>query len=181
MCFGIGMGFCFTATVGIVPQWFTTKRSFANALATAGSGFGGLCYSLATNAMIARLGLPWTFRILAIIACVVLGACSLVVRDRNKAVGARHLAFHTSLFLRPEFWLFTGWGFFGIIGYTIVIFSLADYALQVGFSASQGSMVVAMFSRAFLPASPASPARPCRQANPGCSIASRRATPDWPR
>ncbi|KAK4197745.1 major facilitator superfamily domain-containing protein [Triangularia verruculosa] len=146
VCFGLGLGFCFTATVGVVPQWFTKRRSFANAVATAGSGFGGLTYSLATNAMISNLGLAWAFRILAIIAFVVNGGCSLILRDRNKAVGARHVPFHLDLFKLPEYWLFLGWGFFSLMSYVIVVFSITDYAQQVGFSASQGSLVAAIFN-----------------------------------
>jgi len=146
LCFGLGLGFCFTSTVGVVPQWFTKRRSFANSVATCGSGFGGLTYSLATNAMITNLGLAWAFRILAILAFVVNGACSLIVRDRNKAVGAIHNPFHKDLFKRFEFWLFIGWGFFSLLGYVIVVFSITDYAQSVGFTASQGSLAAAIFN-----------------------------------
>lgn len=55
VCFGFGMGFLFVGSVGIIPQWFTKKRSLANGIGTAGSGLGGLMYSLATNAMIGWL------------------------------------------------------------------------------------------------------------------------------
>lgn len=146
ICFGIGMGFAFTATVGVVPQWFTKKRSFANALSTAGSGFGGLIYSLATNAMIDKMGLAWAFRILAIISFVVNGFCSIILRDRNKAIGAVHVAFHKGVLKRREYWLYVFWGFFAMLGYVIVVFSLADYCQHVGFTASQGSIVSAMFN-----------------------------------
>ncbi|KAK4101754.1 MFS general substrate transporter [Parathielavia hyrcaniae] len=146
ICFGLGLGFCFTSSVGVVPQWFTKRRSFANSVATCGSGFGGLTYSLATNAMISNLGLAWSFRILAILAFVVNGACSLVLRDRNKAVGAVHAPFHKDLFKLFEFWLYVGWGFFSLLGYVIVVFSLTDYAQSVGFSASQGSLAAAIFN-----------------------------------
>jgi MFS family permease len=146
VCFGLGLGFCFTSTVGVVPQWFTKRRSFANSVATCGSGFGGLIYALGTNAMISNLGLAWAFRILAILAFVVNGACSLVLRDRNKAVGAVHIPFHKDLFKRLEFWLFVGWGFFGLLGYVIVVFSITDYAQSVGFTASQGSLAASIFN-----------------------------------
>lgn len=146
VCFGIGLGFCFTATVGVVPQWFTKRRSFANAVSTSGSGFGGLIYALATNAMIQNLGLEWAFRIIAIISFVVNGAVSLILRDRNKAVGAIHVAFHLPLIKKPEFWLYMSWGFFSMIGYVITVFSLTDYAQSVGFAASKGSIVAAVFN-----------------------------------
>ncbi|KAK2024770.1 major facilitator superfamily transporter [Colletotrichum zoysiae] len=144
--FGVGMGFAFNSTVGLVPQWFVVRRSFATAIATAGSGLGGLIYSLGTNAMIHNIGLPWAFRILAILSFVVNGACCLMIKDRNKVLGSVHIAFHKDIFKRIEFWLFVSWGFFGLFGYVISVFSIADYAQTVGFTASQGSIVSAMFN-----------------------------------
>ncbi|EFQ34648.1 major facilitator superfamily transporter [Colletotrichum graminicola] len=144
--FGVGMGFTFNSTVGLVSQWFVVRRSFANSIATAGSGFGGLIYSLGTNAMIRNISLPWAFRILAILSFVVNGLCCLVVKDRNKALGSVHIPFHKDIFKRGEFWLCVSWGFFGLFGYVISVFSLADYAQTVGFSASQGSIVSAIFN-----------------------------------
>lgn len=38
MLFGFGMGFLFVGSVGIVPQWFNKRRSFANSIGAAGSG-----------------------------------------------------------------------------------------------------------------------------------------------
>jgi len=49
ICFGLGMGFLFNASLGTLSQWFTKKRSIANGLAAAGSGFGGLLFSLAVR------------------------------------------------------------------------------------------------------------------------------------
>ena len=59
VCFGLGMGFLFVGSVGVIPQWFTKKRSLANGIGTAGSGIGGMMYSLATEAMIRSLGVEW--------------------------------------------------------------------------------------------------------------------------
>jgi hypothetical protein len=56
LCFGWGMGFLFVGSVGIAAQWFTTRRSLANGIAAAGSGIGGLMYSLAAQAMIKDIG-----------------------------------------------------------------------------------------------------------------------------
>jgi MFS family permease len=71
LAFGLGMGFLFVVSVGIVPQWFSKRRSFANSIAAAGSGIGGLTYSLASQAMIQAIGLGWAFRVLAILAFAV--------------------------------------------------------------------------------------------------------------
>ncbi|KAL1868733.1 hypothetical protein Daus18300_005867 [Diaporthe australafricana] len=146
IAFGAGMGFLFTGSVGLIPQWFHKKRSLANSIGTAGSGFGGLTYSLAAHAMIENLGLSWAFRILAILAFVVNGVCSFLARDRNKEVGAVHQAFHKELFKKVELYLYLAWGFFSILGYIIVVFSLASYASAVGFTANQGSIIAAIFN-----------------------------------
>lgn len=146
ICFGLGMGFLFVGSVGIVPQWFTTKRSLANGFATSGSGLGGLVYSLATGAMIQSIGLAWAFRVLGILACVVNTICALLLRDRNKAIGSSQLTFDGALFKRPEYLLLCGYGWFSILAYVVLIFSLANYANAIGLSASQASIVSALFN-----------------------------------
>ncbi|KAM0255107.1 hypothetical protein ACHAQJ_006111 [Trichoderma viride] len=144
--FGLGMGLLFTATVGIIPQWFTTHRSLANGIAAAGSGLGGLIYSFAADAMIQNLGLAWTFRILGIIAFVVNLVCTLIVKDRNKIIGSTHLAFKASLFMRLEFLLFVCFGWFSIFGYSVMIYSLANYANEIGLQSSQAALISAFFN-----------------------------------
>lgn len=146
ICFGVGMGFLFVGSVGVVPQWFTKRRSLANGIGTAGSGIGGMIYSLATEAMIERLGVGWTFRILGIIAATVNTICALLMRDRNKAVGASQLAFDYTMFKRREYWLLLGWGFFSLMGYIVLLFSLPNYAVSVGLSSQQGSVVGALLN-----------------------------------
>ncbi|KAB8079128.1 MFS transporter [Aspergillus leporis] len=146
VCFGWGMGFLFVGSVGIVPQWFQRRRSLAMGINAAGSGLGGLIYSLAVGSMIPRLGLSWAFRILGIISCVINLVCANLLRDRNKDVGSRHKAFHFPLLKRPEFLLFLGWGVFSMLGYVALLFSIANFALSVGLSSHQGSIVSALLN-----------------------------------
>ncbi|KAL9007161.1 MAG: hypothetical protein Q9188_000095 [Gyalolechia gomerana] len=146
VCFGLGMGYLFVGSVGIVPQWFTTKRSFANGIATAGSGMGGLMYSLATSAMIQSLGVGWAFRILGILALTVNFVCAILIKDRNTAIGSSLLAFDYILFARLEYLLVLGWGFFSMLGYIVLLFSLPSYATSIGLSAKQGAIVGALLN-----------------------------------
>lgn len=146
VCFGWGMGFCFVGSVGIASQWFHRRRSVAQGITAAGSGFGGLIYSLAVGAMLPRLGLSWTFRILGIIVFCVNLICGNLLKDRNKAVGSRLKPFHLPLLKRPEFILFIGWGIFSMLGYVALLFSLANFALSVGLSSHQGSIVSALLN-----------------------------------
>jgi MFS family permease len=146
VCFGWGMGFLFTGSVGIIPQWFTTKRSIANAIAAAGSGCGAMIYSLSASRAIETIGLPWCFRILAICTFIVnLIACNLL-KDRNKQTGARHSAFDLGILRRPEFLLIQAWSYFSMLGYVIVVFSLPAYARSIGLSSSQGSILNAILN-----------------------------------
>ncbi|KAL9029733.1 MAG: hypothetical protein Q9196_002054 [Gyalolechia fulgens] len=146
VCFGWGMGYLFVGSVGIVPQWFTTKRSFANGIATAGSGMGGLMYSLAANAMIQSFGIGWAFRILGILAFAVNFVCVTLIKDRNKAIGSSQLAFDYTLFARLEYLLVLGWGFFSMLGYIVLLFSLPSYATSIGLSPKQGAIVGALLN-----------------------------------
>jgi len=100
--------------------------------------------------VIRNLDLAWAFRILAVIVCVVNGVCCLLIRDRNAAVGAVHVAFHKQLFKRLEFYLFMIWGFFSMLGYTIVVYSISDYGRAVGLTATQGALLAALFNRKFM-------------------------------
>jgi hypothetical protein len=59
----------------------------------------------------------------------------ILIRDRNKAVGAVQLAFDTRLFKRKGFLLLQLWGCFSILGYIVLLFSLPNYARSIGLSA----------------------------------------------
>ncbi|KAI0534015.1 major facilitator superfamily domain-containing protein [Xylaria digitata] len=146
--FGIGLGFMFVSSAPVPAQWFHKKRSLANGWTAAGSGFGGLVYSLATNAMIKNIGLPWTFRTLALICFTVNGIASFFIRDRNHAVGSVHIAFNWKLFKRPSFIMFELWVGLSLVGYIILVFSIVAYCQIVGLSASEASLVGALFNLA---------------------------------
>ncbi|QIX02254.1 hypothetical protein AMS68_007771 [Peltaster fructicola] len=146
VCFGVGMGFLFVASVGIVPQWFTTRRSLANGISAAGSGVGGLVWSLATGAMIPAIGLAWSFRVIGIVTFAFHCVCIALIRDRNKLVGSTQLAFDSQLLKRPEYLLLCFFGFFSLLGYVVLIFSVANYANAIGLSGGQASIISALFN-----------------------------------
>jgi len=96
--------------------------------------------------MIQSIGLGWAFRILAILCVTVCTICTILIRDRNKAVGSVQMAFDFRLFKRPEFLLLLGWGFFSMLGYIVLLFSLPNYARSIGLSAQQGSVIGALLN-----------------------------------
>ncbi|KAE8383308.1 major facilitator superfamily domain-containing protein [Aspergillus bertholletiae] len=151
--FGMGVGFLFIPTAAVVPQWFTTKRSLASGISLAGAGLGGLVYSLATNAMIRNLGLQWAFRILGIIGFVVNTTCTLLIKDRNSKKNSNSRSSHQkqtsmdlTLLRRGEYQLLLGFASFTMLGYFVLMYSLANYANEIGLNASQASIVSAIFN-----------------------------------
>ncbi|KAM5343559.1 hypothetical protein ACJ41O_012096 [Fusarium nematophilum] len=144
--FGLGLGLLFIPTAAVVPQWFTTKRSLASGISLSGAGLGGLVYSLAAGAMIRDLGLQYAFRILGILAFVVNTSCVLLIKDRNKEIGSHQEAFDISLLKRREYLLLLGFSSFTMLGYFILIFTLANYANEIGLSDSQAAIISALFN-----------------------------------
>ncbi|EEA24945.1 conserved hypothetical protein [Talaromyces marneffei ATCC 18224] len=105
LCSGWGMGFLFLGTIGVVPQWFTKRRSLAAGLASAGAGTGGFVYNLSVNSMIRNISLPWAYRILAIVAFTTNMTCASFVKDRHRQLGAviyEHQLLGTRLLVRFE-------------------------------------------------------------------------------
>lgn len=96
--------------------------------------------------MIQKLGLPWAFRIIAIIQFAVNFTCALLIKDRNKHLGTTNNALEVRFFKKAPFWLLTWWGIFSMLGYVVLLFSLADYARSVGLSPHQGSVIVAVLN-----------------------------------
>ncbi|KAL2802753.1 major facilitator superfamily domain-containing protein [Aspergillus granulosus] len=145
ICFGFGMGSLFISTVGIPNQWFKKRRGIANGIVAAGSGTGGLIYSLATNAIIQHHGFRWAFRILGIVSFVVNLIFGLLLRERQPPSRKRR-QIDCSLLRQPPFLLFIAWGIFSLLGYIALLFSLASYAQAIGLDLSTGSLASALLN-----------------------------------
>ncbi|KAJ5657446.1 uncharacterized protein N7484_001095 [Penicillium longicatenatum] len=146
LLFGMGMGMLFIPVASVVPQWFTSKRSLASGVSLSGAGLGGFVYSLVTEAMIRNIGLSWAFRVLGLLAFTVNTTCVLLIRDRNKTVKVGNVAIDFALFNSTQFDLLLGFSFFTILGYFILIYSLANYGEEIGLSSSQASLVSGIFN-----------------------------------
>lgn len=144
LLFGWGCSFLYIGTIGIIPQWFARRKGIANGIAAAGSGIGGLIYSLSTEAMISNINVAWAFRITAICTAAVNIICIILIKDRNKHIQPTQNAFDLGLVRRPELLLISTWMFLSIIGYTCVLFSLPDNAVRIGLTAHQGSVLGAL-------------------------------------
>ena len=145
-CFGYGMGLLYITASAALPQWFLKRRSLAVGIASSGAGFGGLAYNLGAGAGVEALGLRWTYRVLAISTLIVNTGSSLLLKDRNKAVQPLKQAFAIREFGHISVLLLVIWGFTTELGYITLLYSLPHYAVSIGLSAQQGSVVAAVLN-----------------------------------
>lgn len=144
---GMGMGALFIPSVQVLPQWFLKRRSLAGGLASSGSGFGGLAFSLGTNAMIEQISLAWALRITGLITFVANVIGALMIRDRNAIVKPPQLGFATHLLRQYECLLLMSWAFVNLLGYMVILYSVSSYATQVvGLSQYEASILTAILN-----------------------------------
>lgn len=144
VAFAWGSSFLYVGAIPIVPQWFDKRRSFASAISAAGSGIGGMAYSLGVQAMIQDIDQAWAFRIIAAITSVMNVICTVLMRDRNRQIDPNQKSFDLTLFKRYEFVLVVCWALFSTMGYTLVFFSIPDNALKTGLTFKQGAIAGAL-------------------------------------
>lgn len=147
VCFGLGLGFSFIGSVGVVSHWFGRRRSLVNGITAAGGGIGGLIYSLATGAMLPRLGFPWTMRIFGIICFAVNSCCGSLLRlPSNAASPPVGGPMRLSAFRNIKYIILLTWGALSALGYVVLLFSLSSYAVAVGRSHQQASIISALLN-----------------------------------
>ena len=146
VCFGWGTGFLYVGSLGILPQWFTTRRSLAQGIAASGAGVGGIIFQLVTNVLNESLGWRWALRILAAVCFVVNLICSFILRDRNKEIKPSLVLFEWKMLGRYEILLIVMWGCLSDLGYIVLYYSMPSYAASIGLNASQGSVAGTMIS-----------------------------------
>jgi MFS family permease len=144
--FGVGIGLLFVAAAPLPNQWFTKRRALATGICAAGSGAGGALFSICTNLMIENISLGWAFRITAICIFVVQTIVIILLKDRIKVISAKYKSFDLSLLRNLGFVSVILWGFVMLFGYVSVMYSLSDFAVTVGLSERQGSVITGMFS-----------------------------------
>lgn len=144
---GTGIGAIFIPSVQVVPQWFLKRRSLAGGIASAGSGFGGLAFALATDAMIRKLSLAWALRITGIVCFAGNLVGTALIRDRNAQVKPPQLGFATHLLRRYDCLLLLAWAFTNVLGYIVILYSVSSYAVEIaGLTQAQAGVLTAVLN-----------------------------------
>jgi MFS family permease len=138
---GIGVGFLFIPSVSVTSQWFDKKRSLANSICSAGSGVGGVVVSFATLPMIENISLRWALCIIGIISGTMNAIATSLIRNRNKSIKPAMHPFDVKLLRQGNVIYLLSWGFFSMLGYIVLIYSLSDFARSIGLPSSQASKI----------------------------------------
>ncbi|KAK7526920.1 major facilitator superfamily domain-containing protein [Phyllosticta citriasiana] len=126
---GIGSGLVFTNSLAVVPAYFTSRRAIAMALASLGSGIGGVIYPIVFHELQPKIGFGWAVRIMGFISLFVMAVPCLVMR-KPSFVGqgpARSLV-DFSHFRDPVYSLLTSASVIGIVGLFVPFYVVQLFA-----------------------------------------------------
>lgn len=79
---GFGSSLTYTMSNTLPVQWFSGKLGTANGLVKLGGGLGSTIMALVVQALIDRVGIPWTFRIIGFITLTTGVPAALLIRER---------------------------------------------------------------------------------------------------
>lgn len=128
-CIGLGNGCLYIPLVAIIPQYFSSRRPIAIAIAASGSSLGGVLSPIIFRQLQSRIGFGWATRTLGLIVLVTtfFSLCVMRVREtpKHKSVLAGFSAFQ-----EIPYTLFCVAMFFGYIGFFNPIFYIEVYAIK---------------------------------------------------
>ncbi|RAK90099.1 MFS general substrate transporter [Aspergillus costaricaensis CBS 115574] len=128
-CIGLGNGCLYIPSVAIIPQYFSSRRPIATALAASGSSLGGVLYPIIFRELQPRIGFGWATRTIGFVALATT-AFSLSVMRVRQTPKTRRVLTEFSAFKQIPYTLFCAAMFFGYIGFFNPIFYIEAYAIQ---------------------------------------------------
>jgi MFS family permease len=140
---GLSTSLLYTATNTLPVQWFSSKLGTANGIVKAGGGVGATVLPLATQAMINKVGLQWTFRILGFSILATGVPCALMLKDFARSSSTSR--FDWSQLKSMPFLTLAMAGAVGVFALFVPPFFLPVFARSIGLSASTGAGLVAGF------------------------------------
>ncbi|KAH3680359.1 hypothetical protein WICPIJ_008318 [Wickerhamomyces pijperi] len=155
---GIAIGLIFGANLIVLPSWFLKKRAIANGFSHFGIGLGGVTFSLIINKMLESMQ-NQRYALIAvgsISAVICLSAMFLVkvrvpknariTEDNNSSKDILKNVFRFEVLKSWPLQLAAIWSGLCQISYTILMFSLSNYATSLGFSKNQATIVNVCFN-----------------------------------
>ncbi|KAK6457962.1 monocarboxylate transporter [Scheffersomyces xylosifermentans] len=159
---GVSFSLIFLPATLVLPTWFDKRRATAMGICVAGAGLGGLIFSLSVNRVIQQTGdQRWALRMCGLVALAASAFSTILMKPRNyKALPFSQtlkkdflvenikIIFDMTVFKNYALVALAVWFALALLGYTLMLFSLASYANSVGLSHQQGSDLTAILNAA---------------------------------
>lgn len=156
---GLSFSFVYLPATLVLPTWFDKNRALAFGICVSGAGLGGLTFALSVNKVISISGnQQWGLRLSALLALITALPC-FFLRPRYHTYLPPSKRFTKQFVMDNVKLIFDGriikslpimvlglWFGIALLGYVVMLFSIAPYATLVGLSASQGSTLTALLN-----------------------------------
>ncbi|KAL1748684.1 major facilitator superfamily domain-containing protein [Schizophyllum fasciatum] len=150
--FSIGGSLFYAPIIFYMSQWFLDRRGFANAVVFAGSSVGGVALPLVFPPMLARFGIPTTFRVFAGLTLATFLPFIPFVKGRLpethgqvRGPGPRN---RKEWYKEPSFLLLLATNMLHAFGYFVPTLWLPTFASALNISASKSSLTLALLNGA---------------------------------
>lgn len=141
---GLGSSLTYTMSNSLPLQWFSSRLGIANGLVKLGGNIGSTILAIVCQTLIGQVGIPWTFRTIALISLATGIPASFLVKERVPSRTAP--SFNLSLFNSMPFCCLFLAGAVGTFAFFVPPFFLPLFAQSIGLSASTGARIVAGFN-----------------------------------
>lgn len=142
-----GLAFISLPAIPLASPWFQKKRVLASGLSVMGSGVGGVVFTIGMYKTIELRNARWALRAQAIISAVLVCFGVLLVREKKHAKVFSPIDIATVKL--AGFWILCFYYITCIFGYVVVLYSLSNYAISLGYLSYQGAIVATMVQVGF--------------------------------
>lgn len=142
--FGVGGSITYTLSNSLPVQWFSSKLGTANGLVKLGGGLGATIMAIVVQALVDKVGIPWTFRVLGFVTFASGIPAALLIRERAPSNNAPFV--DLSLFKSMPFCCLFLAGAVGTFALFVPPFFIPLFAHSIGLSATTGAGTVAAFN-----------------------------------
>ncbi|KNG83783.1 putative monocarboxylate permease [Aspergillus nomiae NRRL 13137] len=141
--YGLGASLMFTMSNSLPLQWFNDRLGTANGLVKLGGGVGATVMAFVLQQLIDKVGIAWTFRVMALMSLASGIPTALLIRERAPPSSS---SINMSLFRNLTFFFLFVAGFVGIFALYIPSFFLPTVATSIGLSSTTAAAVMACYN-----------------------------------
>lgn len=141
---GIGVALSFMVCSTTPAQYFYQKRGLANGIVFAGGGLGGAVISFIMDELIAKLGVPWTYRLIGLMTLASGLPAAWLIRERVPLQSRSRIEWR--LFRNPQFVIIFTAGAIGTFPLFVPPFFLPLYVNSLGLSSTNAAGLLAGFN-----------------------------------